>query len=139
MFFFASVLERFACGISYAGCSNAGGPSILLSGLGENFCFFCSKKWSYSETIGVRLTQELAAEIRQMAPKGVSHILLTHDDFVPWLQEIGQKQENSFLLASGLFTPLGSSHIMMVPWMMQRMGILKHLKTKKRKAKQVSR
>ena len=59
-------------------------------------CVFCSKKWSYSETTGVRLTQELAAQIRQMAPKGVSHILLTHDDFAPWLQENGQKQENSF-------------------------------------------
>lgn len=26
----------------------------------------------------------------------MSHILLTHDDFVPWLQENGQKQENIF-------------------------------------------
>ena len=34
MFFFACVLERLACGISCAGCSNAGGPSIFLAGLG---------------------------------------------------------------------------------------------------------
>ena len=28
--------------------------------------------------------QELAQEIQKHAPKGLSHILLTHDDFVPW-------------------------------------------------------
>ena len=62
--------------------------------------FLCSRNWQY-ETVGVRPTQELATQIRQIAPKGVSHILLTHDDFVPWLQGNGQKQENNFVWPVG--------------------------------------
>lgn len=30
------------------------------------------------------ILQELAQEIQKHAPKGLSQILLTHDDFVPW-------------------------------------------------------
>ena len=56
------------------------------------FCFLLSHGESPLEKTASNILQELAQEIQKHAPKGLSQILLTHDDFVPWKLNRGPMQ-----------------------------------------------